>query len=116
MKRPLKSVAVAVAGIVLSCFAPLTAQAANVGVTAKVTFLEATYMPGQISLKIDAPLGACAAGTFLIYYPQGADAAAQALNIQAVFSMLLTAKVSNLNVVLTSDSASCAAVHYVSMN
>jgi hypothetical protein len=101
-----------------ACVAPTYAgaQAPDISVSAKVVFLEATYMPGQVALTINAPLGACAAGTLLRYYPQGPDAAAQALNIQAVFSMLLTAKISNQNVILTGYSSDCAVVRFVSMN
>lgn len=93
-----------------------TAQSApDISAGTKVTFLEATYMPSSITLKIDAPFGACAAGTLLRYYPQGADAAAQALNIQAVFSLLLTAKVSSERVILTGYSADCAVVRFVTL-
>jgi hypothetical protein len=119
LKRHSKSIAAIVIGTATILVAPnlaIARSAPDIAASAKVTFLEATYMPGQITLKIDAPLGACAAGTFLRYYPQGADATAQALNIQAVFSLLLTAKVSSQNVILTGYSADCTVVRFVTLN
>ncbi|SFI81244.1 hypothetical protein SAMN02799626_00569 [Caulobacter sp. UNC279MFTsu5.1] len=113
-----RSKLVALAAAVVVCVAPsfATAQSApDIAAGTKVTFLEATYMPNSITLKIDAPFGACAAGTLLRYFPQGADAGAQALNIQAVFSLLLTAKVSNQRVILTGYSADCTAVRFVTL-
>jgi hypothetical protein len=110
--------AIAMVGVVALLVTPnfATAQSApDIEAGTKVTFLEATYMPNSISLKIDAPFGACAAGTLLEYHPQGADATAQALNIQAVFSLLLTAKVSSQRVILTGYSADCRVVRFVTL-
>lgn len=119
VKRRLKDMAAVIVGAATILVTPnfATAQSApDIAAMTKVTFLEATYMPASIALKIDAPLGACATGTLLRYYPQGADATVQALNIQAVFSLLLTAKVSNQNVILTGYSADCTVVRFVTLN
>ena len=112
-KRRIAAVLAAVA-----CVTPTYAgaQAPDISVSAKVVFLEATYMPGQVALSINAPLGACPAGTLLRYFGQGPDATTKAQNAEAVFSMLLTAKISNQNVILTGYSSDCAAVRFVSMN
>ncbi|HWW27943.1 MAG TPA: hypothetical protein VNZ85_18820 [Caulobacter sp.] len=106
------------AAAVIACATPnlATAQSApDIQAVTKVSFLEATYMPSSISLKIDAPLGACAAGTLLRYDAQGADATARGLNIQAVFSLLLTAKASGQSVILTGYSANCTVVRFVTL-
>jgi hypothetical protein len=102
----------------LACVAPTYAgaQGPDISASTKVVFLEATYMPGRIVLTVSAPMGACAAGTLLTYHGQGADAATKAQNVEAVFSMLLTAKTSNQNVILTGYSSDCAVVRFVSMN
>jgi hypothetical protein len=103
------------AAAVIACVAPAQATARElVGATAKVTFVEATYMPRLIQLKFTAPLGGCAAGSILTYVAQGDDATAKAQNVQAVFSMLLTAKVSDQLVTLTVDTTDCAVVRFVS--
>lgn len=110
--------AAAMVGVVAVLAAPnfaMAQSAPDIAAGTKVTFLEATYMPNSITLKIDAPFGACTAGTILRYFPQGADATAQALNIQAVFSLLLTAKVSDQRVILTGYSADCTVVRFVTL-
>lgn len=104
------------AAAVIACAAPdfATAQSyPDIEAGTKVTFLEATYMPTLIRLRIDAPFGACPAGTFLQYYPQGADGIA---NMQAIFSLLLTAKVSNQRVTLTGYSSDCTTVRFVKLS
>ena len=109
--------AVALAAIIAAAPSQALAQDPIIGVVAKVTFLEATYIPDSITFMIDKPLSAsCPAGTLMRYFAQGADATAKAQNIAAVFSLLMTAKSSNQVVTLNSYASDCVKVRFVSLS
>ena len=63
-------------------------------VDANVTSIEVTYMPDKVVFWINASAGTCSAGSLLSWLAKGADAAAKAANVQAVLTVLITAKVS----------------------
>ena len=109
--------ACAAAVAVMTCIAPAQAlaQGAIIGVSAKITFVEATYIPDSITFMIDQPLGTCPAGSLLRYFSQGVDTTTKSQNIAAVFSLMLTAKVSNQIVTVSSYSPDCAVVRFVSL-
>jgi hypothetical protein len=66
---------------------------------AHVIVVEGTYIPDHNFFKIDADAGSqCPAGTWLKWPGQGPDTLAQQKNVEAVYSMLLAAKLSNSRV------------------
>lgn len=100
-----------------SLFAASPAHAIDWSVNANVVTLEATYMPGYIVVAISGNAGAnpaCAAGRLLTYTPSGADATARAQNANAVFSLLLSAKLANKAVTFTGVDVNCT-IQYVTM-
>lgn len=117
LKHRSKFVAAAVAVAAMTCLAPVQALAQDpiIGVSAKVIFVEATYMPDSITLTIDQPLGACPAGSLIRYFSQGVDTTTKSANIAAVLSVLITAKTTNQLVTLSSYSSDCAKVRFVSL-
>lgn len=60
-------------------------------VDAKVVTVEADYIPNSIAFMIDTTGGSCPGGTFLNYFPTGANATDKASNISAQLSLLLSA-------------------------
>ena len=85
------------------------AQTIDWGIAAKVTTVEASHMPNEVLFRIDAAAGACAAGTYMHWSIQGADAATKAQNAQAVYALLLTAKATGQSITMYGDNATCSA-------
>lgn len=86
---------------------PAQAFAFDWSVTAKVTTVEVTYMPGQIDFKVDAPAGSCGPGTLLWWHPTGADDATRAHNADAILAVLITAQASGHTVTLFGNNNGC---------
>ena len=84
------------------------AQAFDWSVTAHVTMVEATYMPAQVTFLIDQAGGSCAAGQTLSWTAAGSDSTLLSANASAVFSLLMTAKVSGQAVTLFGSNSGCS--------
>ncbi len=89
-------------------------QAYDWGVGVKIASVEATYMPGIVAFTIDRAVGSCAVGQQLLYVPSGATAELKAHNANAVFSLLISARLTNQTVVITGNNANCT-VLFVNM-
>jgi hypothetical protein len=80
-----------------------------------ITVVEPTYIPDRITFQADTAFSdpsrgvACPAGTWLTWKGQGADAGAKQSNVEAVYSLLLAAKLSGITVNLYGDYAGCMA-------
>ena len=81
-------------------------------VTAKVTQIEASYIPGSIPFHIDTPAGNCTTDLPLVWQPQGGDAVMRAQNSQGVLAVLLTAKATGQSILVLGDNNGCT-VDYV---
>ncbi len=109
MYRIFKQLVIA-AGAVSLCCIPHSATAGNWTVfTAHVTRVEASYMPNLITFQIDQAAGACAAGQFLQWSPQGSDEEKQIANANAVYSLLMTALATGKQVTIYGNDTNCAA-------
>ena len=93
----------------------LPAGANDWSVLARVTSVEATYMPGHISFKVDTTAGNCPAGTFLTWSAQGSTEAAKIANVNAVYAGLISALHTNRQVTLFGVNSGCA-VQYIHFN
>jgi hypothetical protein len=79
------------------------------GLGVHITVVEPTYIPDRITFQADATLGPCPAGSWLTWKGQGADAVAKQSNVEAVYALLLAAKLSGITVNLFGDNAGCVA-------
>lgn len=102
------------AALVAGAFAATPSQAVDWGVPVKIASVEATYMPNVVSFTADRAVGTCAPGQQLLYAPTGATAELKAHNANAVFSLLLSARLAGQTVVITGNNASCS-VLFVNM-
>ncbi len=84
-------------------------------VVAKVTSLEASYMPISLDFTVDHAGGSCAAGGLLAWAPQGPDTTSKATNAQAIYSTLMSAELSGHTVTLYGTNSGCV-VNYVYIN
>lgn len=100
---------------VLLSSAALPAGANDWSILTRVTSVEATYMPGHISFKVDTAAGNCPAGTFLTWASQGSTEAAKIANVNAVYAGLISALHSNRQVTLFGVNSGCA-VQYIHFN
>ena len=89
------------------CFNTKPALAYDWQITAHVTSVQPTYLPGQAAFLVDTAGGSCAAGAWLTWPAQGADEAAQIANTQAVYSSLLSAMLTGKSVVLFGNNSGC---------
>lgn len=94
-----------------SCIFGFPAHAYDMSVAnAHVTGIEVSYVPGQLRFSLDAAISSgCPAGTFLSYNGNGADAAAKAANVNAVYSALLTAEATGHSVTVFGTASGCIA-------
>lgn len=106
---------VALAAIIGAAMCAATpSQAFDWGVAVKIASVEATYMPNLVAFTVDRPVGSCAAGQQLLYTPTGATDDLKAYNANAVFSLLLSARLAGQSVIVTGNNANCT-VLYVNM-
>lgn len=73
-----------------------------------VSVVEGSYVPSLVPFEINVPAGTCARGAWLYWTIQGTDEAKQIANAQAVFSLLLTAKMSNKTIEIYGYNSGCA--------
>src|SRR6516164_335288 len=84
-------------GLVALLAIVLVSMPANAGTVdwsvngAHVTVVEGSYMPGFITFQIDAAVGPCPAGSWLIWNGQGSTSQSQQDNNKAVYALLITA-------------------------
>jgi len=85
-----------------------------------VTVVEATYIPDHVTFQIDASTPsnpACPAGSWLVWPGQGPDALSKQANVEAVYSLLLAAKLTHntVNVFVNNGNVEgfCSAVVYI---
>jgi hypothetical protein len=95
--------------------AALPVSAFDWSIVARVSVVEATYMPGYISFRIDKAAGTCAVGTHLIWNAQGATEATRIANANAVYAGLLSALHTNREVTLFGVNSGCS-VQYIHFN
>jgi hypothetical protein len=73
-----------------------------------VTLVEATYMPLKVTFQINTNASTtCTSQTWLTWNPQGADEATQQANANAIYALLLTAKVSGTPVSVFGMNTNC---------
>jgi hypothetical protein len=106
--------AVLAATVGAAAFAATPSQALDWGVSVKIASVEATYVPKLVAFTADRAVGSCAAGQQLLYTPTGATAELKAQNANAVFSLLLSARLAGQLVTISGNNASCA-VLFVNM-
>lgn len=98
-----------ITALMLAAAAETPAHAAAVAVNAtRVTLIEPSYMPDSIAFWIDKPVGACPAGAFLRWYARGPDAAAKTANVNAIYSLLVTALASGKTLNVSVDDSNCS--------
>ena len=90
--------------ILAACSQP--AMAYDWMVEANVIAIEPTYVPGSLNFSISLPAGTCV-GTWLHWQARGASEAAQIANVQAVLSVVLTAKVAGSKVRVYGSNSTC---------
>jgi hypothetical protein len=71
-------------------------------------------MPGSITFLINASAGNCAVGQILRWTATGSDEQTQIANAQAVFSLLMSAKLSGQKVQIYGLNSNCT-VQYVQL-
>jgi hypothetical protein len=83
-------------------------------ITAHVTGIEGSHIPISLNFLVDQAGGSCAAGTYLSWIVQGPDPSSQADNVKAVFTQLITAKVTGQTVALYGNNSGCTvgAIHF----
>jgi hypothetical protein len=88
---------------------PSSAFAYDWYVVAKVTTIEASYLPTKIVFRANTAGGSCAAGSWLTWdgTSHQANPDAQVQSVTAIFSLLLTAKSSNQNIVMFGYNSDC---------
>ncbi|MGR4866923.1 hypothetical protein [Caulobacter sp. LARHSG274] len=106
--------AVLAATVGAAAFAATPSQAYDWGLAVKIASVEATYMPNVVAFTADRAVGTCAAGHQLLYIPTGDTADLKAHNANAVFSMLISARLAQQWVVITGNNANCT-VLFVNM-
>ena len=74
---------------------------------ARITWIEATYMPSVVPFGIDAAGGSCGAGTQLKWNGSGSDLATQQASVKAIYAALVGAKLSGTTVRLYGVNAGC---------
>lgn len=91
-----------------SCLAS-AAQSYDWSISARVTSIEVTYMPGSIDFSVDRPGGVCGAGALLSWLPahHQSDPEQQNQNAMAILSILTTAKSSGQTVTLYGSNSGC---------
>jgi hypothetical protein len=72
-----------------------------------VTWVEATYMPSIVAFGIDAPAGSCGTGAMLKWNGTGPDPASRQANANAVYSMVIAAKLSGETLSVYGLNADC---------
>ena len=94
-----------------SCILGLPAEAYDMSIAnAHVTEIEVSYVPGQVRFSLDVAIStACPATTYLSYNGNGADAAAKAANVNAVYSALLTAESTGHSITVFGTASGCIA-------
>jgi hypothetical protein len=83
-----------------------------------VTVVEATYIPDHVTFQIDTNVPstpACPAGSWLVWQGQGPDALSKQANVEAVYSLLLAAKLTHntVNVFGNNGGTFCATVVFI---
>ena len=89
--------------------------------SAHVVAVEATYIPDHVTFQIDGPAGtSCPAGSWLVWPGQGTDAVSKQANVQAVYSLLLAAKLSYDTIDLFGNNGNvqgfCAAATFIHLH
>jgi hypothetical protein len=74
---------------------------------ARVSSIEATYMPSQLVFKIDKPVGTCAAGALLHWQGQGEDQTSQYESTKAILALLMAAKLSDSTIRIYGFNNNC---------
>jgi hypothetical protein len=109
-KRTLVSLFGAIIPLMVSVPAGAAYDWSVVGVS--VTVVEASYMPQKVTFEINIDASSsCTAGTWLTWTPQGADEATLQANANAIYAMLLAAKVSGTPVTVFGLNANCAVTY-----
>lgn len=95
-------------GLFALVLAPTAAQASDWTVTAKLTMVEATFMPDSFFVALDTDVGSCPSGTYMSYNRHGGDSESQIHNAEAAFAIALTAKSTGQSVrVVGNNSSGC---------
>jgi hypothetical protein len=100
---------VLLAAAVLATISETSAHAAPAAVNAThVVLIEPSYMPDSIAFWIDKPVGACPANSWLRWYARGVDAAGKVANVNAIYSLLVTALASGKSVNVGVEDSNCS--------
>jgi hypothetical protein len=96
---------------VLSVF-PVPAMALDWSTNAHVDVIEGSYLPTQLNFQIDVAAGSCAAHSWLFWNSHGSNDTEKHINIQGVYSLLLTAHASGKQIWLAGNNTGCS-VEYI---
>lgn len=92
--------------IVLSVVA-VPAAAADWTATAHVTVIEDSYLPTQLNFQIDTAAGSCPAGSWLFWSVHGSNDTEKHINIQGVYSLLMTAHATGKQIFIAANNPGC---------
>lgn len=81
-------------------------------VVGDVNNIEVTYMPDRVVFELNVAAGTCAAGSMLAWIAKGADAASKIANVQAILSVLMTAKTTGKQIRIYGNNSGCT-VDYI---
>jgi hypothetical protein len=88
-----------------------------------VVVVEGTYIPNQVTFQIDANIPSsppCAAKSWLVTPGQGSDAPSKQANVEAIYTLLLAAKLNAATIDLFGSNgnvgAFCATAIYIHLD
>jgi hypothetical protein len=85
---------------------------------ARVTDIEASFVPNEVAFYTDGGAGSCLSGSMMHWPAQGADQTAKTANIQGVLSIMTTALVAGKKVRLYGNNSGCVVsfIHLLAVN
>jgi len=64
-------------------------------------------LPTQLNFQIDAAAGSCTSGSWLFWNIKGSNDTQKNINIQGIFSMLMTAQTAGKQIWIAGNNAGC---------
>lgn len=112
LNKPMVSI---MAGIVTALFSQTAVAQVPYDWTAvgRVKIIEATYMPSDVPFTLDVAAGSCAPGSMLSYKGWSAGTDIRRANIQAVYTLLLSAKLSGTPIQIFGVGCEVRYIHLV---
>ena len=92
---------------VLATILGTSAYAYDWGAAGNVTMIEGTYVPDAVTFTIDVDSGNCTAGSLLRWNAKGTDLQSRIANVQAVMTLLLTARTTGKRIQIYGNNSGC---------